>query len=913
MSPLPSGIVTFLFTDVERSTQMWDRFPECMRAALARHDTLIAEIAQKHNGKVLKDRGEGDSQFLTFESAVDAAHAALAIQNALRAEIWPAETPLKVRMALHTGEASERDGDYYGGPVNRCARVRAVGHGGQILLSEVTAGLAREHLTNGACLRDMGLHHLKDLQRPEHLFELRDVAWTEEFGSLRSLAAFKHNLPLQLTSFVGRKQELKDIRQLLTQTRLLTLLGSGGCGKTRLSLQMAAEVTDEYPNGVWFVELAPIAEGELVTRAIANAMGIKEEPGREVLQTLCAELREQALLLVLDNCEHLAQPVARIAQKLLQSCPNLRILASSRVRLNVAGEVSWRVPSLPVPAEDAALDVENASHYASLSLFVERALFARSDFVLTEVNLPAVTRICRRLEGIPLAIELAAARVGALTPQQIDTRLNNRFKLLVGGVGEKRHQTLSALIDWSHDLLSANERILLRRLSVFVGGWTLEAAETGCEWGELEAGDVLDVLSSLVDASLVIAEEQDGAQRYHLLESVREYAAKRLEEANEIAAMREAHLRCFLALAEEAAPKLSGAEQAQWLECLEAEHDNLRAGLAWATGETRLRLACALYSFWYMRSYFFEGINWLQGTLDQCPADCPAFCAAAFNALGNLLMYSSRYPEARTTLEEALRLRREGGDEAGVAETLNCLATTLRGQNNLEEAERCYNDSLELRRKLQDVCGIAGTLNNLGILARDRKDLAKAKSYFEESLHFYAHVKDDAKMAITLINLGVICESQQNCDGARQFYEQALLVCQQQKNHRLTAHILYNLGSAALQQQAHAESLNYFTQSVGIRWELGIEGEVVSSLLAIAGVLAKRGQGNPAAILLGVVAKQQNNVTLDAEDQQDFAKHHAIAQAVTAAETFARSYALGQEMSLQQAVRSILTGDFEAL
>ena len=365
--------ITFLLTDLERSTQLWDRFPELMPAALERHDSLITGAAAEYGGKALKERGEGDSLFLVFDSAVDAAHAALAMQNALRAEAWPPETPIRVRMALHTGEASQRDGDYYGGAVNRCARIRTVGHGGQILLSEVTANLARGLLAHGAGLRDMGLHHLKDLQRPEHLFELRHADWPEEFSPLRSLAAFKHNLPLQLTSFIDREQELKDVRRLLAQTRLLTLTGAGGSGKTRLGLQTAADVVDDYADGAWFVALAPLVDGVLVARGIAYALGIKEEPGRDTLQTLCDALRDQSLLLLLDNCEHVVAAAGRVAQTLLQACPNLRILATSQSRLKVAGEIAWRVPSLSVPGAAAALDVENALRHAGVRLFVERA------------------------------------------------------------------------------------------------------------------------------------------------------------------------------------------------------------------------------------------------------------------------------------------------------------------------------------------------------------------------------------------------------------------------------------------------------------------------------------------------------------------------------------------------------------
>ncbi len=644
----------------------------------------------------------------------------------------------------------------------------------------------------------MGMHHLKDLQRPEHLFELRDAGWTDDFGPLRSLAAFKHNLPLQLTSFIDREQELKDVRLLLAQTRLLTLTGSGGCGKTRLGLQTAAEVVDDYADGAWFVELAPLAGEELVARAIANTLGIREEPGRDVLQTLCDALRNQSLLLLLDNCEHLVEAAARAARKLLQACPNLRILATSQSRLKVAGEIAWRVPSLPVPGAAAALDVENALRHAGLRLFVERATSARPDFTLDcrepaccGANLPPTGRhsACHRTGGgagqcVHAAIRLICACTIASSYWWAATAMQPGIRPCRALI---RVEPRPAFED--------GERVLLRRLSVFTGGWTLEAAESVCEWGELEAGDALNLLSRLVDASLVIADEQEGARRYRLLESVREYAAEKLEAVGETETIRDAHLRYFLSLAEEAEPKLIGAEQSHWLKCLEAEHDNLRAALKWAVdNNTRLQLAASLWRFWSMRSHFQEGRSWLNGALARSPQADERLRAKALNGLGFMATRQGNYEEAQRALEDSLYLRQNANDQAGMAETLNNLAILANAQGQSEEARRLYQQSLDLWHDVGYKRGVAAALNNLGILFVNTGEYVQARSHFEQSLAIYRECDDRANIASTLGNLGVVCCYLKEYAQARGYYEEGLALELALGDRWGAALWMYNLG-----------------------------------------------------------------------------------------------------------------------
>src|SRR5579884_2058809 len=568
---LPSGTVTFLFTDIEGSTKLWEECPEAMRQALARHDALAASIIEQHEGLLVKSRGEGDSLFCVFARATDAVAAACALQQAFVSEPWPAEAPLRVRMALHTGEADLREGDYYGSAVNRCARLRAIGHGGQVLLSQA----ARDLLPPDAPLMDKGSHRLKDLQQPEHVFQLAAPDLPSEFPPLRSLR--NTNLPVQTTSFIGREQEMAQLKRLFSSTRLLTLTGIGGCGKTRLALQVAADLLEDYPDGAWLVELAALSEGSPVPQSVASALGLREEPGRSLTQTLIDYLQSRSLLLILDNCEHLVAACASLAETLLRSSPNVKLLATSREALNVPGETTYRVPSL-LPPDPERLPSEEKDlaaalmDYDAVRLFVERACSHRSEFALTRQNGPAVAEICHQLDGIPLAIELAAARIRAMAVEKIAERLDDRFRLLTGGARTvlPRQQTLRALIDWSYDLLDARERTLLQRLGVFAGGWSLDSAEAVCAdrpgEGDLEAGfeewEVLDLLQSLVDKSLVLYEEREAEGRYRLFESVRHYALGKLSAAGDAERVRDRHADHFLDQARARSGLLESAEDA---------------------------------------------------------------------------------------------------------------------------------------------------------------------------------------------------------------------------------------------------------------------------------------------------------------------------------------------------------------
>jgi predicted ATPase len=498
-----------------------------MGRAVGRHYELLDEAIGAHRGVRPVEQGEGDSVVGAFARASEAVAAALDAQRALGCEPWPEGAELRVRMALHTGEAELRgEGNYFGPAVIRCARLRAIGHGGQVLVSQPTADLVVGRLPEGASLADLGSHRLKDLGRPEQVFELRHPDLPGGFGPLRSLDAFPHNLPVQLTTFVGRRKELAEAAGLLASTRLLSLTGVGGCGKTRLALQLAADAAEHYPGGVWLVELAPVTDPGRVAASIAAVLG-EGDAGADTIEAIVSRLHADAALLVLDNCEHLLDAVAALADLLLRRCPRLVIVATTREPLGVPGETAWRVPSLALPGRFDAVQAEALSQFDAVRLFLDRAAKARPNFVLGVDNAPAVAQVCSRLDGIPLAIELAAARVRGMTVEQVAAGLDDRFRLLTGGARTvlPRQQTLQASVDWGYALLGDAERVVFRRLAVFAGGFSLDAGERVVAGDGLEAVEVLDLLLGLVDKSMVLAEDSG---RYRLLETLRQYGAARL-------------------------------------------------------------------------------------------------------------------------------------------------------------------------------------------------------------------------------------------------------------------------------------------------------------------------------------------------------------------------------------------------
>lgn len=838
---LPTGTITFLFTDIEGNTKLWETHPEAMQAAVARHDVLLQEAIVKSGGYLVKSTGDG--VVAAFHTAADALHAALSAQQVLTREVWPPAIHLLVRMGLHTGTAELRGGDYFGPALNRAARLMASGYGGQVLLSEAAQELCRDVLPDSAGLRHLGEHRLKDLTRPETVYQLLHPDLPDNFAALRTINNIPNNLPQQVTSFIGQEQTIASVTARLHKTRLLTLTGSGGSGKTRLALQVAADVLDEYPDGAWLIEFAPLSDPALVPQTVASVLGVKEQAGQTVPQTLTEHLKNKRLLLLLDNCEHLLSACAQFTASVLRSCPHVRVLVTSREPSGIAGEATFRVPSLSLPDPKQAWSATPASlnHYEAVRLFIERAQSVKNDFTVTNANAPALAQLCHQLDGIPLALELAAARVRSLSVEDINTRLDGRFRLLTGGdrAALPRQQTLRALVDWSYDLLTNPEKALLHRLSVFAGGWTLSAAESVCGLAPLD--DVLDLLTSLVDKSLVQVEESGGngsATRYRMLETLKQYAAEKRDAAHETPHLKNRHRDYFVHLAEDAEPKLKGPEQAAWLSYLECEHDNLRAALDWCavTGENEvgLRLAGALWWFWMVRGYLTEGREQLSRALSQVkslPDWCSSASAKALNGAGHLAKFQGDYGAARSLAEEGLSIYRGLDDKEGVAAVLINLGLIAHEEGDLAMARALYEECLFLNRELQNKRGIAASLTNLGTVASDQGDYGAARTLAEEGLVLYREVEDKQGVASSLINLGLIAQEQGDYKAAQQLNEECLVICRELQNKRGIAGALMNLGNGAFHQSDTATAQSRYEDCLVLYRELGDKRGVASALI----------------------------------------------------------------------------------
>ena len=823
MTDLPTGTVTFLFTDLEDSSRLWERYPEAMSLALASHDEILRSVIEANNGSVVKPAGDG--VHAAFWSATDALWAALEAQRALMREEWAEQIgPLQVRMALHTGATEEREGDYYGPPVNRAARLLSAAHGGQVLLSLATQELVRDTLPAGASLEDLGERRLKDLFRLERIYQLKTPDLPSQFPPLRTLEGRANNLPMQPTPLVGREREIEEIVEQLRsdQVRLLTLTGPGGTGKTRLALQAGADLLEEFEDGVFFVALAAITDPALVAPTVVRTLGLTERGAQPPEELLTGYLRDGQTLLLFDNFEQILDS-APLLDELLYTAPNLKILVTSRTPLSLYGEHEFPVPPLSLPDPSSLVTLESLARYEAIRLFVERAKAVRPNFALTQENAPAVAEICARLDGLPLAIELAGARVRMLPPQALLQRLSNRLKLLKGGPRNlpARQRTLRATIDWSYELLTEEEKQLLGRLSVFFGGCTLEAIEALCDVEGHFPMDTLEGVSSLLEKSLLRQEEgPEGEPRFVMLEVVQEYAREKLEESGAVQEIKRAHAEHYLALAEEADPELKGPDQLEWIRRLETEHDNMRVALRWAhqRGETELalRLGGALWWFWFVRGYYDEGRRWLEGALTangRGSVESRAMALAGIGALaleqgdldraeeacqeglelfveevsagseaklylllslGHVALDREDHSRATELFEESLALSREMGHGWGLARSVMALATVTHKQGDLKRATELYEESMDLFRDQGDKRGLARCLNNLGLEVYSLGDLGRAAKLTAESVSLMRELGAGADTALALCNLGWMALLQNDFHGTADFYEESL-------------------------------------------------------------------------------------------------------------------------------------------
>ena len=757
--------MTYLFSDIEGSTRLWETDPDRIGPALARHDALAREIVLRHGGRVVKMTGDG--LHAAFDDASAALQAVVEIQSAVA---LPPDgmLPLAVRCGLHAGIDQQRDGDYYGQAVNRAARVMQAAHGGQILLSQAVAERSAGRLPAGCALRDLGQVRLRDLTMPERVYQLQHPQLRSEFPPLRSLASTPNNLPQQVNAFIGRERELDEVRTLLSMpnVRLLTLLGMGGLGKSRLSLQVAAEVIDEYPDGVWFVELAPITDPRSVPQALASLLGVKEDAAGSLQDALLRYLRDKNALIVLDNCEHLVQACADLARQVLQFAPTVKLLASSRDALQTAGETVVHVQPLAAPDAGATITPAALAQIDAVRLFIDRATAVQPALRVTDKNAAAVAAICRRLDGIPLALELAAARTRALSVDAIAARLDDRFKLLVNGERTvlPRQRTLRALIDWSYELLTVPERTLFARLSVFAGGWTLEAAEQVGAGGEIEPFDVLDLLANLVQKSLVSL-DVDG-DRYRMLETVREYAAGKLEEAPDAAQVRGRHLDFYLALVEEARPHLVGPEQAHWLARLGLERQNVHAAHAWCDhapfgAQAGLRLSSALRIYWVTQGLLDEGLRFaLTALARRGPEVTDLNRGRTLFDAGQLSYESGCYAEAQDLLQQSLALFRHIGDRAREVVVLQLLGLARAGLGDLAAARQGGEEAVAIARQQPNQHALGISLGNLAQIKRAAGDLAGARQLCDEALPICERHGDHLSVASVLFNCAMIAVAQ---------------------------------------------------------------------------------------------------------------------------------------------------------
>ena len=861
----PSGTVTFLFTDVEDSVRLWEADREAMAEASARHHRIVREQIEVAGGHVFKTVGEAFR--VVFADPAAALASAAAIQRAVGAEPWPG-SPIRVRVALHSGACRERDGDYFGPAVNQAARLLAAGHGGQVLVSGATWQLLAARLPRGIGLEDLGEHHLKDLGRADRVFQVTGPGLAGGFGPLRSREnpALRHNLPSQATSFVGRAGELAELRSLLSgRSRMVTIAGPGGIGKSRLALQVAAEAVDGAGDGVWLAELAPVADPELVARTVAAVLGVREEPGRPVLDTLLAAVGDRYLLVVLDNAEHVLGAAAKLADAMLRSCPRACLLVTSREPLGISGEHLFRVRPLTMPAADLA-DPGRLAAFESVQLFAERASMHRQGFAVDKANAAAVAAICIRLDGIPLALELAAARLGSLSVSEISSRLDQRFRLLTGGsrTALPRHQTLRALIDWSYDLLNPEEQIMLDRLSVFAGGWTLVAAEAVTSRGGTEEWQVLDHLAALVDKSLVQAEEVDGSTRYGLLETVRQYAAERLAQrlGCERGETRAAHRDHYLAVVETAGIHLRGPDAAVWLDRLEAEFDNIRAALAFSVtdsdgAEAGLRMAAGLRWFCNMRGHGSEVLRSLNLLLERSDARLPTRSRArALIVSCHLCDQFGDASAAPSIADGALRIARDLGDDGLTADALSQLCWFKYEHGSLPAARAHIDEAVDLARTTQDPRLIADILGRRAVFDAEAGDLAAAFADRQETLTLSRAAGDTYRLAITLANLGVDELGAGELQAARAHLQEASVLADNLGYPNLSPAVLQNLGFVDLIDANARLARRHFLHSLDTARITGIRSYVHNAILGLA--LAAGADGDPAiaATLHGVADEQ---------------------------------------------------------
>jgi len=854
MSKLPTGTVTLLFTDIEGSTYLLQQLGEPYASLLIECRELLRTAFGEHHGYEVDT--QGDAFFVVFVRAREAILATVAAQRALTTHSWPEGVGVRVRMGLHTGEPPLVGDGYVGLDVHYAARIMHAAHGGQVLLSQTTHDLIENDLPFGVSLRDLGKHRLKDLQRPAHLHQLVIVDLPADFPPLKTLDSRPNNLPVQLTLLIGREKEGAAVQNLLQRedVRLVTLTGPGGTGKTRLGLQVVAELSDLFADGVYFVNLAPLSDPTLVVTTIAQTLDLKETGDQPLLDLLKGYLQDKQILLLLDNFEQVASAALQVAD-LLAACPKLKVLVTSRAVLHVRGEQEFPVPPLTVPDPKRLLDLVALSQYEAVELFLVRAQAGEPEFQLSNTNAPAIAEICAHLDGLPLAIELAAARIKLLPPQALLARLGQRLTVLTSGPHDApaRQQTLRNTLAWSYNLLDAQEQRLFRRLAVFVGGCTLEAIEAVCIALETSTPTMstLDSVASLIDKSILQQTEQEGEQpRLVMLETIREYGLEALDTSGEMEVIRQAHAMYYLAMAEKAEPELGGLRQDVWLERLEREHENLRAAMQWSLEpgedghrrEMALRLGGVLRRFWIVRGHWSEGRNFLERALAESKGVAASVQVKALITAANLANMQADNDRAEALAEKSRALCQELGDTRGIALSFRLLAVVAARRGNLAAARSLNEEALALFREVGDKEGAAWSLYNLAWLVIDQGEYARGRALLEESLALHRELGNKWGMALSLSSLaGALFDSQGDPATVRALLEESLALSREVGDKEGIATFFSLSGQLALNQGDIATARRLSEKSLVINREIGHREHTAESLFLLARVEARRG------------------------------------------------------------------------
>jgi predicted ATPase/class 3 adenylate cyclase len=894
---------TFLFTDIEGSTVLLRRLRESLYTqVLADHRSLIRSGLAGHGGREVDTQGDG--LFAVFSSPSACLAAVIDMQEALETHAWPGGEHVRVRMGIHTGEASNTVSGLVGLDVHRAARVAAVGYGGQVLLSETAAALVLDWIPARAGLKDLGVHRLKDLGRPEHIFQLQVTGLQAEFPPLRSLGnpALLNNLPAQLSTFVGRARELSEVRALVESSRMVTLTGAGGCGKTRLSLQVAAEMLDGSGDGVWLVELAAVSDPDAVASVITEVLGIAPQAGRPALEALLDALAPQDLLIVLDNCEHLIDACAKTADALVRRCPRVHLVATSREPLGINGETIYRVPSLSLPLSSGSEALESSD---AVALFLDRARAQGAGLTVNEETLPVIVSVCQRLDGLPLAIELAAARLRSLSLTGLHDRLDQRFRLLTGGsrTALARQQTLRATVDWSYSLLNGAEQSLLRRLSVFAESFDLDAAEAVCGCGDIDLFDVAELLGALVDKSLVVAEPAGGALRYRLLETIRRFAAERLAEAgeDEAAAVAAAHGRHYLSVAEAAAPHLRGPDQGNWFARLDADQVNLQRAARYASSvpggtEQVLRLAVALDRYWMARSRAEEALALVTAVLERPEARTDPLL------FGNALMVAvlaARASDVALALrygEQAVEFARQLDDDRLLIESLAVFSSACYFAGEAERGAPLGQEAVERARLLGDDVLLAEALSGY-LLSLDAVDPVRSGKLFDEAIACTDRSGDQQFAAILHNNAGMHALRVGDIPAARAHLEAAAQASR--ANAENTDTIVINLGWVRRQDGNHDGARSSFEDALRSSRRSGERFNIAYAVLGLACLAEDAGEWPRACVLHGVAQAALDRTGEPWQEPEVRYRRESLAQvrAHLGATQFERDYARGMALS----------------